>query len=115
MRGTASSGAPELLAATLSCSRRRAGSVVNNTSASPLATSPRVDAACAKPGEAVVAILSTTSNEIISPAIFAKRLTRTRICTPARRRRCLAEGSDGMGIRRVGWIMIRIFGNNRSG
>ncbi len=51
-RGTASSGAPQLFAAALNCSRPRPVAVVNNTSASPLDESARVDTACANPGAA---------------------------------------------------------------
>ena len=78
-RGTASSGVPEFFAATLICSRSKEPSVVNSTMASPLALSVRLEAACIKPGEAWTARRSTTSREIISPAIFAKRFTRPRM------------------------------------
>ncbi|MNY25731.1 hypothetical protein D3C86_1595350 [compost metagenome] len=79
-RGTASSGAPKLRAAASSCSRLSAGALVNSTSASPLAASLRVEAACTAPGAALAAICSTTSSETISPASLAKRLRRPRMC-----------------------------------
>jgi hypothetical protein len=47
----------------------------------------------AKPGAAAVAICSTTSSEIISPAILAKRFKRPRMCTIA----FFVEGDDVAG------------------